>query len=134
MLANSRWLDVATPVAQCVVLESIMSQVLSAEPETSFNSALINLYNGGDDSLAWHSDDEPCYGTNPCIASVSLGSPRFFDLRELSDHSASQGLILQPGSLLVMSGPMQHHWQHAVPKQQGNTGYRINITFRYILG
>jgi alkylated DNA repair dioxygenase AlkB len=43
-----------------------------------FNSVLLNLYRHEQDSVSWHSDDEPDLGKNPVIASVSLGSVRPF--------------------------------------------------------
>jgi len=38
-----------------------------------FNSCSLNLYRTGHDSNAWHSDIHPALGSNPPIASVSLG-------------------------------------------------------------
>jgi alkylated DNA repair dioxygenase AlkB len=42
-------------------------------------------------------------------------------------------LELPSGSVLVLSGPTQAHWRHAVPKESSPTGERINLTFRRIL-
>jgi alkylated DNA repair dioxygenase AlkB len=39
---------------------------------------------------------------------------------------------LAHGSLLVMSGPTQHHWVHALPKTTVPVGERINLTFRQV--
>jgi hypothetical protein len=39
---------------------------------------------------------------------------------------------LSKGSLLLMAGPTQHHWQHNVAKVQSVSGPRINLTFRKI--
>ena len=46
----------------------------------------ITRYHGPADSIyvAHHADDEPELGRNPVIASVSLGAPRFFHLRQIS--------------------------------------------------
>ncbi|MGB5856106.1 MAG: alpha-ketoglutarate-dependent dioxygenase AlkB [Oceanisphaera sp.] len=41
-------------------------------------------------------------------------------------------LLLTHGSLLVMAGEMQHHWQHALPKMAASEGERINLTFRLL--
>lgn len=97
-----------------------------------FNSVLLNLYRHGQDSMGWHSDDEPELGVNPTIASLSLGQPRRFHLRHKQDHQLKQQLALQHGSLLVMGGALQHHWQHRLPKSQRPMSARINLTFRYI--
>ena len=37
------------------------------------------------------------------------------------------------GSMLLMRGSLQKHWQHSVPKRKGVEGGRINLTFRSIV-
>ena len=49
---------------------------------TTFNSVLINYYRNGQDSVAWHADDESELGESPVIASVSLGAERIFELKQ----------------------------------------------------
>ncbi|GAB4370216.1 MAG: alpha-ketoglutarate-dependent dioxygenase AlkB [Elainellaceae cyanobacterium] len=97
-----------------------------------FNSVLLNLYRQGQDSVAWHSDDEPELGQNPTIASVSLGATRRFKLRHKHQKTLKQSLDLTHGSLLLMQGSTQHYWQHQVPKTAKPVGDRINLTFRVI--
>ena len=96
----------------------------------AFNSALANLYRDGRDSVAWHADDEPELGHHPVIASVSFGATRRFDLRHDDDHTIRTSYELTPGSLLLMRGPTQHHWQHRIAKTAKPVGPRINLTFR----
>jgi alkylated DNA repair dioxygenase AlkB len=98
----------------------------------SFNSVLLNLYRDQSDSNGWHSDDEPELGDQPFIASLSLGQTRDFQLRLKQDHSAKVKLALESGSLLIMKGQCQKHWQHHLPKRKGPLGPRINLTFRQI--
>ena len=98
----------------------------------TFNSALLNLYRNGGDSVDWHSDDEPELGNDPVVASVSLGTVRRFELKHRTIPAARHRLELPDGSLLLMAGALQHHWQHRVPKQRGVDGERINITFRTV--
>lgn len=43
-----------------------------------FRIVIGNQYRSGQDSIGWHSDNEPSMGSNPAIASVSLGSCRKF--------------------------------------------------------
>ncbi len=102
---------------------------------TTFNSVLLNLYRDGNDSVSWHSDDEPELGRNPVIASISLGQARTFRLKHKLDSSIPPVEIeLTPGSLLVMSGALQHLWKHQLPKRRSkDLGPRINLTFRRIL-
>ena len=82
--------------------------------------------------MGWHADNEAELGTDPCIASLSFGDTRRFCLR----HNKNKTLIelnLENGSLLLMAGSLQHHWQHSVPKTATAKGNRINLTFRNIL-
>jgi alkylated DNA repair dioxygenase AlkB len=98
----------------------------------TFNSVLLNYYRNGNDSVAWHSDDEQELGTNPVIASVSFGQVRRFDVRHKQDHKLKYSVELGDGSLLIMKGNLQHHWQHQVPKSSKRLKERINLTFRII--
>lgn len=101
--------------------------------QLSFNSVLANLYRTGQDSVAWHSDDEPELGPNPVIASLSLGAERRFSLRHKSRRDLETvRLDLPNGSLLLMAGATQHHWQHQLSKTARTVGPRINLTFRRV--
>lgn len=97
-----------------------------------FNCVLVNLYRDGLDSMGWHADDEPELGPRPTIASLSLGATRRFQLRSRENHQRRFELPLEHGSLLVMRGQLQAHWQHQVPKTSSPVEPRINLTFRWI--
>ena len=97
-----------------------------------FNSALLNLYRNGDDSMGWHSDDEKELGGNPVIASLSVGATRRFQIKPKVNGGKMKSIDLHHGTLLIMKGEMQHFWKHAIPKQKGLNEARINITFRDI--
>ena len=81
--------------------------------------------------MGWHSDDEPELGTNPVIASISLGAARDFHLRHKARKDLRKSIRLEHGSLLLMRGTTQHCWQHHVPKR-ARAAKRINLTFRYV--
>lgn len=101
--------------------------------EVEFNSVLLNFYRHGQDSMGWHSDDEPELGLNPVIGSVSLGGCRRFLLRHKGSKAVPKvELNLTNGSFLLMQGPTQHFWQHHVPKTKRPVDPRINLTFRVI--
>jgi alkylated DNA repair dioxygenase AlkB len=97
-----------------------------------FNGVLLNFYRDGNDSMGWHSDDEAELGPNPLVASLNLGGPRRFDLRRKGSGRIEHSLQLHSGSLLVMAGATQHHWQHQVAKTRKPVAPRINLTFRLI--
>jgi len=98
----------------------------------AFNSVLLNYYRDGNDSVAWHSDDEYELGVKPVIASVSFGQERRFDVRHKIDHQKKYSVDLQNGSLLLMKGDLQHSWEHRIAKSTKPLKERINLTFRVI--
>jgi alkylated DNA repair dioxygenase AlkB len=100
--------------------------------EAEFTTCLLNLYRDGKDSNGWHADDEQELGQNPTIASVSLGQERFFHLRHKKNKSLKHKILLEHGSLLLMQGETQHHWQHQIPKTAKPMGERVNLTFRVL--
>ena len=103
-----------------------------------FNSVLANLYRDGNDSMGWHSDDEPELGLQPVIASLSVGQTRAFRLRRKLPRGtrAAPGdtaqVPLSHGSLLRMAGDTQRLYRHEVPKARRVTAARINLTFRWV--
>jgi len=98
-----------------------------------FNSVLANLYRDGQDSVAWHADDEPELGKDPFIASLSLGQVRRFQLKHRRDKALSRiDIDLPDNSLLLMGGSLQHNWIHQVPKTRKTVGPRINLNFRCV--
>ena len=118
------------PLPWTDLLLTIKDAVERASGDT-FNSVLLNYYRDERDSMGMHSDDEPELGRNPVIASVSFGATRTFVLR----HKASKQTIkldLPDGSLLVMAGALQHHWQHGINKLTKRIDPRVNLTFRSI--
>ncbi len=104
---------------------------IEATCNTEFNSVLLNLYRNGTDSNGWHSDDEKELGENPIIASISLGQERIFQLKHKVENTKID-ILLENGSLLLMSGTMQKNWKHQIPKTKKPLNSRINLTFRRI--
>lgn len=99
-----------------------------------FNSVLINHYRNGQDSVAWHADDEPELGPDPIIASISFGAERVFQLKNKpANESAKFQLLLRSGSMLVMGSGLQENWLHQLPKVKDLNAPRINLTFRNII-
>jgi alkylated DNA repair dioxygenase AlkB len=96
---------------------------------TIFNSCLLNLYHNGNEGMAWHSDDEKTLETDSLIASISFGAERKFMLKH-KQTKETLSIMLENGSLLVMKGSTQTHWQHSLPKSKKITQQRVNLTFR----
>ena len=113
------------------LLQKIKNQIASV-CDTNFTSVLLNLYRDGKDSNGWHADNEKELGTNPVIASISLGAERAFHLQHNCDKNRKHKMTLQHGSLLIMKGATQHNWKHQISKTAKPINPRINLTFRWI--
>jgi len=119
------------PHQMTVALANIL-RLCEDATSASFNSVLVNLYRDGNDSVSWHADNEEINGSEPVIASVSLGATRRFDLRH-KETGETVRVDLEDGSLLVMSGLSQHCWVHQIAKTKAKVGPRINLTFRRVV-
>lgn len=111
------------------------------------NAAFVNCYDGGKESVGYHSDQLTYLGPRAIIGSLSLGVTREFRVRKIVAHdddnetrADDEGQIsihLPHNSLLVMHADMQEEYKHAIAPAQaidphptaGNK--RINITYRY---
>lgn len=113
------------------LLQKLKSHIESIT-DTNFTTVLLNYYRNGSDSNGWHADNEKELGTNPIIASLSLGAERTFQLKHNSDVTQKKSITLEHGSLLLMQGTTQHFWKHQIPKTSKAIGSRINLTFRKI--
>lgn len=109
-----------------------LKQKIEEKSGYEFNSVLLNLYRDGNDSVAWHRDKDSHYGNRPVIASVSLGQTRNFDFRKTDHHQSKYSLPLPKGSLLIMKGNLQEHWEHRIAKSANIKQSRINLTFRLV--
>ena len=98
-----------------------------------FSHVLCNYYRDGQDSMGWHRDNEAVLGKNPSIASITFGVTRMFQIRHYETKVHKIEIPLTHGSLLMMSGESQHHWEHQIPKSKKVLGPRINLTFRKLL-
>ncbi|MCG4453933.1 alpha-ketoglutarate-dependent dioxygenase AlkB [Pseudomonas sp. MMS21-TM103] len=119
------------PLPWTPLLAEIRARVVATLGQP-LNGVLLNYYRDGQDSMGWHSDDEAELGANPLVASLNLGATRRFDLRRKGQSRIEHSLALDHGSLLVMSGPTQHYWQHQVAKTRIPCAPRLNLTFRLI--
>jgi alkylated DNA repair dioxygenase AlkB len=114
-------------------LETI-KQRLQDFTQHEFTHVLCNYYRDGQDSMGWHRDNEAVLGQNPKIASLTFGASRSFQLRPYNEKVPKINLELSHGSLLLMEGASQHHWEHQLPKTKKVQQPRINLTFRKLLG
>ena len=108
-----------------------LKNLVEVKTNCTFNSCLLNYYPTGEDGMGWHADDENELGLNPIIASLSLGAERKFSFKHNQEED-KLSLQLTSGSLLLMTGEIQHHWKHALPKTKKVQTPRLNLTFRTI--
>jgi alkylated DNA repair dioxygenase AlkB len=99
---------------------------------------LLNRYRSGEQGIEWHSDEVKDHGDARLVATVSLGGERPVEFRRgcgtaqcgpAGGPSVRQSM--RPGSLLIMAGDTQEHWQHRVPAvDEAGVECRISLTFR----
>lgn len=110
-----------------------LKQWAEQQSGATFNSCLLNLYHSGAEGMAWHSDGEKDLLRHGAIASISLGAERKFAFKHKITQQKIE-LMLEHGSLLVMTGATQEHWLHRLPPTIKIAKPRVNLTFRTIVG
>lgn len=111
-----------------------LKEKIESHTGLSFQGVLLNYYRNEKDSVAWHADKDTLPGMKTEIASVSLGQVRAFDFRSKTQHRQRYALDLAHGSLLLMKGDLQRHWEHRIAKSTQPMSGRINLTFRKLAG
>jgi alkylated DNA repair dioxygenase AlkB len=111
------------------------------------NTSFVNCYDGGKESVGYHTDELTYLGPRAVIGSLSLGVAREFRVRRIlppdevsaADAQGQIAIHLPHNSLLVMHAEMQEEWKHSIAPAQaidphpvaGNK--RLNITYRHYL-
>lgn len=103
-----------------------MRDNVDKELEVSYNSALLNLYSSGQDWIMYHSDRDS-KGPIESVASISLGSSRYFYLRNNSTREVIRTEV-RSGDMVVMIGVQSTH-KHTI-RWMPEAGSRISITLR----
>jgi alkylated DNA repair dioxygenase AlkB len=102
----------------------------SAATGAPFNSAGLNFYRDGRDSVAAHNDHLYEIVKALPIALISLGATRLMTIRSKSRPRRILDLNLEDGSLLLMSYETQLHYDHGIPKTRTPVGPRISLALR----
>ncbi len=108
-----------------------LKEIVENETGETFNSCLLNLYHNGEEGMAWHSDGEKDLIKHGAIGSLSLGAERKFSFKHKTTKQ-TVSIVLEKGSLLVMTGLTQTYWLHRLPPTKKVSIPRINLTFRTI--
>lgn len=95
-----------------------------------FEVCFANGYANQKDHLGWHADDSKEVDADRPIAIVSFGVAREIWFCEIGNTAEVEKVVLEPGSLCLMSAGMQAtHW-HRIPKAGFTCGRRISLTYR----
>ena len=114
--------------------DRLLCDTWTAQP---LDQLIINEYLPGQ-GISSHIDCVPCF--DDTIISVSLGSACVMHFTQINDGTVVP-IVLEPGSLVVMSGDARYHWKHGIPARktdnyQGQTiirSRRISLTLRTII-
>ena len=127
-----------------LVQTEVSSDLLVSGCDTTFNVALVNLYDPTA-TIPPHRDDEACIVDGTVIASVSFGQSRTMRLGAVIPGSLSiktpdgcTDILLGDNSLALLTPEVNAVYQHAISKQSSKDAkleiagrtYRINMTFR----
>jgi alkylated DNA repair dioxygenase AlkB len=101
------------------------------------DQVIINEYHSGQ-GISAHIDCVPCFADT--IASLSLSSPCVMDFIH-SKTGDKSSLLLEPRSLLVLTGDSRYVWQHAIAARENDRFQgqiisrtrRISLTFRKVI-
>lgn len=111
-----------------VVIDKIMTFLPPDHPR--LNIVLCNFYQDGNNYISPHSDTETDLIHGSCIAGVSLGAVRHFDIISKAGDEPKHRVDLAHGSLIIMKAGCQTHYKHGIPVQKNVNSPRISLTFR----
>jgi alkylated DNA repair dioxygenase AlkB len=100
-----------------------------------FDQMLVNEYLPGQ-GISMHRDYQTFDDT---VVSLSLLSTCVMDFRQV-ESGEQESMLLEPRSLLILSGESRHQWQHGIASRKNDTwqgrklprGRRLSVTFRTV--
>lgn len=104
--------------------------VINEQFDAEFNGILINKYDGGEENIGKHSDDEKALDRTAGVVSVSVGASRTFRIRNKQTGAIVANLPTQPNTILQMWGDFQREFTHEIPVEKKVHGVRYSLTFR----
>ena len=102
------------------------------------DQVIVNEYLPGQ-GISAHIDCEPCF--QDTIASLSLGSSCIMNFTYKLDKTKKYPVLLDPGSLVVLSDEARYNWLHEIPDRKSymwdGVKYprqrRVSLTFRKVI-
>jgi len=95
-----------------------------------YNGILINKYNGGEDYIGKHSDDEKGLDSAVGVVAISYGAVRKFRIRNKVTGKIEIDVPTEPNKILQMAGDFQKEFTHEIPVEKKVKGVRYSLTFR----
>ncbi|KAJ0411634.1 hypothetical protein ATCC90586_004103 [Pythium insidiosum] len=135
---DTRRCDSTAPLPQ--ELPAPLEPLMDALAETAMgdrpDQVTVNEYLPGQ-GIAAHIDTHSAF--TPAIASLSLGHEIVMEFRH-PDGVRCESVLLQPRSLLIMTGAARYEWTHAIPPrlfdvidgERVDRQRRVSVTFRKI--
>lgn len=110
---------------------SDICRVVGGYTRVAFDFVVAQRYQDFDHVL-YHSDSGLILGPridDIAVAILSLGSSRWFSIREIGASKETTGFIVAHGDLVVMRGKMQSHFEHALFPTSRPRPPRISLSF-----
>ncbi|MDQ3774229.1 MAG: alpha-ketoglutarate-dependent dioxygenase AlkB [Pseudomonadota bacterium] len=119
--------------AQAVAGQLVDRCLFPAMPD----QVIVNEYEPGQ-GIKDHVDCEPCF--TDTVASLSLGSKCVMHFTE-KDTRRVVPVLLEPRSLVVLTGPARYEWTHGIPPRKSDEiradSFRrsrcVSLTFRQVI-
>lgn len=121
-------------IASSQPLTPLLQELLNfvnASFSANFNGILINKYEGGNDYIGAHSDDENGLDPNVGVVCLSYGTVRKFRIRRKSNKEIVCDVPTDPMQIIHMQGDFQKHFTHEIPIERRVRGTRYSFTFRH---
>ena len=102
------------------------------------DQVIVNEYLPGQ-GISAHIDCEPCF--QDTIVSLSLGSSCIMNFTHRLDKTQKYPVLLDPGSLIVLSDEARYNWFHEIPGRKSDMWddvkyprqRRVSLTFRKVI-
>jgi alkylated DNA repair dioxygenase AlkB len=107
-----------------------IGQRAAAHAGHPFNNCLCNRYEDGSNTMGFHSDSYAGLVAPSRIAIASFGASRTLVFRSIDKLHRTE-IVLQHGSILLMTRATQLAWKHAI-LEEPTAGLRISATFRLV--
>lgn len=121
----SKQIMVSQPLSQ---LLQLMLDGVNNLFKSRFNGILVNKYDGKDEYVSYHSDNENDLEPLAGVVAISYGISRNFCVKDYATRTVTK-IPTCNEEMIQMAGRFQKEFQHSIPKQACK-GIRYSFTFR----